>query len=425
MADEKNKVSRTREFSVESGVRKDPVPGTDEGKDLPRNLEGRGLRTATPFPNIIRIEQLDGAARNRYSSGLNNVIDKLHSVAESGRIGGITNEVFYGFVKTPPDSQKIDIRWKQRGGLANIISVASATAAAPVNAVAKMVGGAAGQAVMNFTEGAQSLASSAFKVIDAGSEIAGELAGINTKMVGGNTIKRVESIGLNSFSVTCSWYLPEQYALFCKGIRSLFRIAYPNEVSLGDSLTTDVKKLLSGKMKDVDEHSSGPEIRDAATKESMESGWTNAVDTVTGGIGKAFDAVQWAATKLGLTFSIDPSPVRVSIGQSWDLEPLAITGLTIKPSRETFIEPTTHAHLPITVEVTINLDYWLTPRAGQENMSIAGQEIFGWLQEDRYKNVIKDTEKYVAEKNEKMWGLLTQDKLNSAPNANRRRGVNM
>lgn len=436
MAKDYDKVSKTREYSNRAGVgEKGYVPGADndwggqKGKDFPRNFDTRGLRSATPFPNIIRIEQLAGPARNRYSSGFNNLIDGLHSVAEAGRIGGIRDEVFYGFVKTPPDSQKIRIGWQNRGGVGEVLSTLGGMAGGVTGAITSPDPKGLGAKIV---ETANAGASGASALIKGTGDLMAQLGGINAGIVGQNTIKRVRDVSMESFSVTCSWYLPEQYALFCKGIRSLFRIAYPNEVNLGNALTADLKAKFSYGLTDingVNTNSSGPEKNDVVQSESSGSmlgdAWNALVDAGGDLISGLANSAQWVATKFGATFSVDPSPVRVTIGQSWDLEPLVITNLTIKPSKETFIEPTTHAHLPITVEATISLDYWITPRAGQENMSIAGQEIFGWLQEDRYKNVIKDTEKYVAEKNEKMWGLLTQDKLNSAPTANRRRGVNM
>ncbi len=407
MAENKDTVYQTREYTNEGGMIKkaaeEKVAGTDGGKDLPRNFEGRGLRKSTPFPNIVRIEQLDFDARSRYSSGLINTIDKLHSFAEEGRVGGIRNEVFYGFLKSQPDSQKIDIRWKQRGGMGEIVSAGAKIASGVTGVIGKII-----PAVGAIGEGVTSVATGAFDMISNAADIGAELAGINTHVVGANTIKRVEGVGINQFSVSCSWYLPEQYALFCKGIRSLFRIAYPNEVDLGTAWSSkNIKETLKSKAKG---DTGGPEQNDI-------------VEEAGGAIDLALNKIQLAGTKIGMTFSVDPSPVRVSIGQSWDLEPLVITGLTIKPSKETFIEPTTHAHLPITMEVQIGLDYWLTPRAGQENMSIAGQEIFGWLQEDRYVDVIKNTEKYVNEKNKNMWDLLKPENLNSTPG--NRRGMNM
>ena len=384
MAENKDTAYQTREYTNATGLingdKEEKVPGTDGGKDLPRNFDGRGLRKNTPFPNIIRIEQLDFDARNRYSSGLINTIDKLHGFAEKGRVGGIRNEVFYGFLKSQPDSQKIDIRWKQRGGMGEIVAAGAKIASGVTGVIGKFIPG-----VGAIGEGVTSVATSAFDMISNAADIGAELAGINTHIVGANTIKRVEGVGINQFSVSCSWYLPEQYA-------------------------KNIKETLTSKAKG---DTGGPEGNEIQTATNV---FVKGVDTVV-------DWIQTAGTKIGMTFSVDPSPVRVSIGQSWDLEPLVITGLTIKPSKETFIEPTTHAHLPITMEVQIGLDYWLTPRAGQENMSIAGQEIFGWLQEDRYVDVIKNTEKYVNEKNKNMWDLLKPENLNSA--SNNRRGMNM
>ena len=411
MAEEKKEIAQTMEYSnrIGVGVRDEMTSGAINMEDLSRNFEKRGLRKNTPFPNIIRIEQLDGDSRDRYSSGITNAIDKLHSAAETGRIGGIQKEVFYGFLKTQPDSQRITMAWKDRGGIGNLISMATATVAAPATAVANVLG--FGTQAAQITQGVSGLVSAATSIVDGTSQLAGELAGINSGIVGQNTIKRLDKVGMQSFGVTCSWYLPEQYALYCKGIRSLFRIAYPNEVSIGDSIVMDqAKERFSKGVESINNSSGGPEVDMSLNKLQSAVKWVG-------------DKIQWAATKFGMTFSVDPSPVRVSIGESWDLEPLIITGLIIKPSKETFIEPTTHAHLPITVEAQINLDYWITPRSGQENMAIAGQEIFGWLQEDRHVNVIHNTQRYVNEKNKNMWDTLSQGKLNS--NASNRRGMNM
>ena len=448
---EVNRTHKTREYSNKIGLSNGGrVPGADNpasfsdnvGKDLPRNFDERGLRKNTPFPNIIRIEQLDGTARKRYSSGFINAIDTLHSVAEKGRIGGIQDEVFYGFMKTPPDSQRIRIGWQRRGGVGEVLNTITGMAAG----VSGIIGsadptGVGKTAAMKATEMATNLGKGASALINGTGELMSTLAGINSGIVGQNTIKRVKDISMESFQVVCSWYLPEQYALYCKGIRSLFRMAYPNEVDLGDACTKDLAQTLMIGLDLDDKDATGAEVDDAASDQFWNQTWKGEkgglktlggmfaagsnllVRGATSAVSEVIDIGQLIATKFGATFSIDPNPVRVSLGQSWDLEPLVITSLSIKPSKETFIEPTTHAHLPITIDITIGLDYWLTPRAGQENMSIAGQEIFGWLQEERYKDVIKNTEKYVNEKNKNMWDLLKPENLNSA--SNNRRGMNM
>jgi len=89
------------------------------------------------------------------------------------------------------------------------------------------------------------------------------------------------------------------------------------------------------------------------------------------------DKLNKVATDIfGKNLTFDPLPVRVSVGQYVDIEPLVITEARTEFSSETFIS-SNGRHLPIFCTVTIDFDFWMMPAPNAEFLSILGEEMFG------------------------------------------------
>lgn len=70
-----------------------------------------------------------------------------------------------------------------------------------------------------------------------------------------------------------------------------------------------------------------------------------------------------------------PFPVRLTIGNIVDIEPLVITNVTITPSQETFVNRI-GAHIPVTMNAAVTFDTWLTPDPGSSFVKLLGDDIF-------------------------------------------------
>jgi hypothetical protein len=71
----------------------------------------------------------------------------------------------------------------------------------------------------------------------------------------------------------------------------------------------------------------------------------------------------------------DPIPVKVSVGNFMELEPLIINDVGVSFSKETFINKD-GLHLPIYVEADISLSFWLTPTPNVPFLKLFGSEVF-------------------------------------------------
>ena len=327
-----------------------------------RNLEQRGLRTKAPKPNIIRIEVLDGSARERYLGGLQKFGDRNIKQALYQSFVPPTESVFYGFLKNQGE-QTISLQagWGKSGGtgglLGDIKNIASQ------NEIAS-------------------------KVINAGEnleKIAKSVTGLDANLTGSSSLKRIDSIEVGGFSVTCGWYLPEQLKLAIASLRIITRMVYPRQVadSLLEQFVGDSVRSSVGSKKQVDdastEASSGANVTPPTptdpTQQNLER--TNIAGTVLGGAAELGVGLYNSFNSLvGRNLTLDQFPVRVSIGHYIYIEPMVIDKLEINFSKEQWIAPNGR-HLPIFCEVSIVVTSWLSPAPKLEFMQLLGNEMFG------------------------------------------------
>ena len=87
----------------------------------------------------------------------------------------------------------------------------------------------------------------------------------------------------------------------------------------------------------------------------------------------------------GRELTFDPLPVRVSLGQYMDLEPLVITNMKVDFSKETFINKEGR-HVPVTCSVAISFKFWMNPAPNLHFVSLLGHEMFGKTTESEEDN---------------------------------------
>ena len=92
-------------------------------------------------------------------------------------------------------------------------------------------------------------------------------------------------------------------------------------------------------------------------------------------ITKLLDTYMKGNEFIGANFTLIPNPVRVTIGNVLDMEPLVIKSITISNSEETFINDI-GAHIPVTVTAKIEFQSWLTPGPNHDFMRYLGDNPF-------------------------------------------------
>jgi len=322
----------------------------------------KSLSTKLPKPNILRIEVLDGNARQRYLGAVQRIGDNIKTRTYQ-RMTQDGERVFFGFLTEGADSQfDLKVTWDDKSPDGVILG--------QLKSIAENVPGIAGdvtQAITNITAGI--------------GNIAGSLTGINASTTGSGTIKNFSGVSLNDYSITCGWYLPEQYSLCIKSLKTLYRMAYPRQLS-----NFSAKQFIndfSTEFRNRDNQIFSGDILGAVENFSNNTvSFVTDVANETGAPETLFEIYKQFREGLGGNFVFNPLPVRVSVAQHMDIEPLVITGVNTKFSKETFINYSGTSdqigrHLPIFVTTTISLKYWLNPAPKLEFTNILGQELFG------------------------------------------------
>ena len=101
----------------------------------------------------------------------------------------------------------------------------------------------------------------------------------------------------------------------------------------------------------------------------------NLVDGMNEVITKVLDAYIQGSTFMGANFVLAPNPVRVTIGNVLDVEPMVIDEVNIIPSEELFIN-SIGASIPVTMKVRVRLSQWMTPGPNHDFIHLIGDNLF-------------------------------------------------
>lgn len=85
---------------------------------------------------------------------------------------------------------------------------------------------------------------------------------------------------------------------------------------------------------------------------------------------------------MGYNHTLMPFPVRLTVGNILDIEPLVISSVNISNSKETFVN-SMGAHIPITITASINFESWLTPGPNHDFIRYMGDNLFAPLPGDK------------------------------------------
>ena len=353
-----------------------------------------------PNPNVIRIEVLSPSARAQYlNSGIYAMANRFQQALKESFIDGI--QPFYGFFD-PEKTQGIEFAvhasWDKNSnhGFGEVAGIMKKV----TGAVSKVpVVGSVGKLGTGVIQGAE--------VIDAVAKDMANIAGIDTNSTGACTMKDFSGVDFKfNKKVVCSWYLPEQENMARLSISRLIKLAYVRHMNM------DNKDVVGALTKAASEMMAGPEWRSmTSTISQMGSEIMSApvVGETLGDLGHMINGLRLTAEENGLLPSSDttkvivdvakqianggidamiklnsffggnltmnPFPVRLTMGHILDIEPVVITDVQFSSSKEQFITED-GTHVPLWITATIGFDMWMIPDPKKGFIRWMGDDVF-------------------------------------------------
>ena len=353
-----------------------------------------------PNPNVIRIEVLSPSARAQYlNSGIYAMANRFQQALKESFIDGI--QPFYGFFD-PEKTQGIEFAvhasWDKNSnhGFGEVAGIMKKV----TGAVSKVpVVGSVGKLGTGVIQGAET--------IDAVAKDMANIAGIDTNSTGACTMKDFSGVDFKfSKKVVCSWYLPEQENMARLSISRLIKLAYVRHMNM------DNKDVVGALTKAASEMMAGPEWRSmTSTISQMGSEIMSApvVGETLGDLGHMINGLRLTAEENGLLPSSDttkvivdvakqianggidamiklnsffggnltmnPFPVRLTMGHILDIEPVVITDVQFSSSKEQFITED-GTHVPLWITATIGFEMWMIPDPKKGFIRWMGDDVF-------------------------------------------------
>lgn len=353
-----------------------------------------------PNPNVIRIEVLSPSARAQYlNSGIYAMANRFQQALKESFIDGI--QPFYGFFdpeKTQGVEFAVHASWDKNSnhGFGEVAGIMKKV----TGAVSKVpVVGSVGKLGTGVIQGAEA--------IDAVAKDMANIAGIDTNSTGACTMKDFSGVDFRfNKKVVCSWYLPEQENMARLSISRLIKLAYVRRMNM------DNKDVVGALTKAVSEMMAGPEWRSMTSTISQmgseimsapvvgetlddlghminglrltakENGLLPSSDTtkVIADVAKqiangGIDAMIKLNSFFGGNLTMNPFPVRLTMGHILDIEPVVITDVQFSSSKEQFITED-GTHVPLWITATIGFEMWMIPDPKKGFIRWMGDDVF-------------------------------------------------
>lgn len=373
-----------------------------------------------PNPNVIRIEVLSPSAKAAYlNGGLYAMTNKFQHALMETMLYDDATKPFYGFFdpdETAGVTFGVTASWEHGkhgfGEVAGVLKdVTGAVSGIPVvGGVGKVAG----------------------KIIGAAEKIgeySKKLAGLNTESTGACTMRDFKRATFDfNKTVKCKWYMPEQEYMARLSISRLLTLTFVRSANVDDKdlvgkLTSAVAELTSSKeftetMSAVSEFASEVKGNLSKAGSAVSNGVGGAIrNNVPYGnealdylgdvgefyakkLGEAKDAitpdadtmnlaadVMKMAANEGLNFmlkinsffggniTVNPFPVRVTMGHILDIEPVVIENVTFHASKEQFISED-GTHIPLYITADIKFGMWMIPDPKKGFIRWMGDDVF-------------------------------------------------
>lgn len=228
--------------------------------------------------------------------------------------------------------------------------------------------------------------------------------GVSINHAGAASLKRYSGTTITPPpSITCKWYMPEQGNLARLSIQRLLHMSYMRAFrdNSAQAMATLVsyaaganKKALAKAMSNNNENRAVVKANNddnalvSKAKEWVDKG-AGKIDDVAAGVQSVLSKLEEAGGKAlgstimsylgaseGFALTMDPLPVRLTVGHVLDMAPLVITSVKLSCSKEQFISPD-GSHIPLFITATIAFDTWLNPLPQHDFLEIMGDQVFG------------------------------------------------
>lgn len=382
-----------------------------------------------PNPNVIRIEVLSPSAKSHYlNGGLYAITNRFQQALMENMMYPGSIEPFYGFFD--PETQGvafgISAQWDQnrKHGFGEMIStvksISNGISKVPFGNTIGKVGSGVADAVGGFADFAEKMANR---------------AGFDTNSTGACTLKDFKGSSFNfDKTIVCRWYMPEQENMARLSISRLLMLTFVRSVNrenkdIVGELTKAVSEMTeSPEWKDTMSAVSDfgnevkdywntnviepvkQKVRDAANADTTASLGGEVLKRGAQGImvgdylvdqavsavknlapdkdtmDLATDVIRMAAnegidfmlkvnTFFGGNLTVNPFPVRLTMGHILDIEPLVIERVDFESSKEQFITED-GTHIPLFITARIKFGMWMTPDPKKGFIRWMGDDVF-------------------------------------------------
>ena len=353
-----------------------------------------------PNPNVIRIEVLSPSAKAAYlNGGLYAMTNRFQQALMESMLYDDATKPFYGFFdpeETAGVTFGITASWERGkhgfGEVAGVLKdVTGAVSGIPVvGGVGKVAGKIIG-AAEKIGEYSKKLANT---------------AGLNTESTGACTMRDFKSATFDfSKTVKCKWYMPEQEYMARLSISRLLTLTFLRSANMDDKdvlgkLTSAISELTSSQewentMSSISSIGNGASemIGDISNAVSGTWGLNEKAEAAKNALAPSEDTKSLAGDVMkqivnggtdilmkvnsffGGNITVNPFPVRVTIGHILDIEPVVIEKVTFHASKEQFISED-GTHIPLYITADIQFGMWMTPDPKKGFIRWMGDDVF-------------------------------------------------
>ena len=353
-----------------------------------------------PNPNVIRIEVLSPSAKAAYlNGGLYAMTNRFQQALMESMLYDDATKPFYGFFdpeETAGVTFGVTASWEHGkhgfGEVAGVLkNVTGAVSGIPVvGGVGKVAGKIIG-AAEKIGEYSKKLANT---------------AGLNTESTGACTMRDFKSATFDfSKTVKCKWYMPEQEYMARLSISRLLTLTFLRSANMDDKdvlgkLTSAISELTSSQewentMSSISSIGNGASemIGDISNAVSGTWGLNEKAEAAKNALAPSEDTKSLAGDVMkqivnggtdilmkvnsffGGNITVNPFPVRVTIGHILDIEPVVIEKVTFHASKEQFISED-GTHIPLYITADIQFGMWMTPDPKKGFIRWMGDDVF-------------------------------------------------
>lgn len=341
--------------------------------------ENYKLSERDPLPNVVRIETLTEDELKYYTSIFGDAaLTVQNKIRTSFRQDPLT---FYGFMQNDQLTVSYNSSWES-GKMKSIFDIVTkGNDGGKTDKLTKNISG-------KITNAISGVATSIYRAVT----VLGSKVGLNPAVTGNATKKYMNGFSATVPSVSCGWYLPQQLQQAVLGLLNLHNMIYPQSPNFNAEESQALTEQVGNVIRDIaggDFSDAGrgfidigevqlDNIRDLSNSlidVALNSDNPSAIDNVQTQISTAST---FASDVFGLDISIEPRPVKLSIGNKATFEPLILNSMTIKMSKESFLKDFNGKLklIPQFITVDLGFDYWMLPTARKNKTKFMGLNMF-------------------------------------------------